>query len=110
MTARAASSMTNTQKLDEIIARLNHQPTTEQFRELSGKLDKTIERLDHIASRVDSLDKTVFGNGDGKPGVKMDVHDLQRGYNVISRVIWIVVGVIVTALTYGIINSIGGLQ
>lgn len=109
MTARAAGSMTNTQKLDEIINRLNHQPTTEQFRELSIKLDKTIERLDHIASRVDSLDKTVFGNGDGKPGMKMEVHDLQKSNAIINRVTWIVVGVIVTAMTYGIINSIGGL-
>ena len=86
----------NSQKLDLILKRLDGQPTTDEWHDLIDAWGKSIERLDTVIRRVDKLHETIEGNG--KPGMKTDVHDLKKNMSIISRITWMVVGTFVTGI------------
>lgn len=91
-----ARQQTNTQKLDQILHRLDGQPTTEEWHDLIDAWSKAITRLDSVIVRVDRLHETIDGNG--KPGLKTDVHDLKKSMSAIGRITWMVVGTFVTGV------------
>lgn len=102
-----ARQQTNTQKLDQILHRLDDQPTTEEWHDLIDAWSKAITRLDAVIVRVDRLHETIDGNG--KPGLKTDVHDLKKSMGVISRITWMVVGTFVTGVV-GLLLYLAQLQ
>ena len=87
-------------KLDEIIRRLDKQPDTDDWHEMKSLLTEVDSTVKNIVKKVDKLD-TVVITGNGKPPLNQRVHDVEVAMNAISRIMWIVVGVLVTAVTYG---------
>ena len=92
--AEAASSQSNTRKLDEILRRLDGSPTVDDWHTMATMLAQVKDKLDGIGTKVVKLDEVV--NGNGKPGLKIDVSKLQDGMNAITRIMWIVVGAAVS--------------
>lgn len=77
---------------------------TEAFRQ-------TIERrLEAIDAKLDRLDEAVRGNpGNGsKPGILVRLDRLEQDARRQSRLIWLIVGAIVTALTSGLVAWVSG--
>ena len=86
-----ATSATNAKKLDEILKRLTGQPTIEEWHDLATMLSEVDDRVKDIKCTVDKLDESV--NGNGKPGLKTQVHDLERDMSNYNRLTWIVIGI-----------------
>lgn len=97
----STSEQDNGAKLDQIISYLRN-PPTDKIDELAVKMDRLIDEVGRLTHRVDKVSEEVDGNG--KPGLKTDVHDLQHTMSVMGRVLWIVTGVLVTSLTYALID------
>jgi len=77
---------------------------TEAFRQ-------TIERrLEAIDAKLDRLDEAIRGNpGNGsKPGILVRLDRLEQNARRQSRLIWLIVGAIVTALTSGLVAWVSG--
>lgn len=77
---------------------------TEAFRQ-------TIERrLEAIDAKLDRLDEAIRGNpGNGsKPGILVRLDRLEQDARRQSRLIWLIVGAIVTALTSGLVAWVSG--
>ena len=95
-----ASQPTTTKKLDEILRRLDKQPDVDDWHEMATVLSEVSSTVKVIVKKVDKLDMVVI-TGNGKPPLNQRVHDVEVAMSAISRIMWIVVGVLVTAVTYG---------
>ena len=61
---------------------------------MATMLGQVSTKLDGISLKVNKLDEVV--NGNGKPGLRLDVSKLQDGMNAVTRVTWIIVGAVVS--------------
>jgi ribosomal protein L18E len=95
-----ASQPTTTKKLDEILRRLARQPDVDDWHDMATMLSEVSNTVKNIVIKVDKLD-TVVITGNGKPPLNQRMHDVEVAMSAISRIMWIVVGVLVTAVTYG---------
>ena len=100
-----ASQPTTTKKLDEILRRLDKQPTVDDWHEMATVLGEVSTTMRVVERKVIKLDEVVI-TGNGKPPLNQRMHDVEVSMSVISRVTWIVVGVLVTAITLGVFRLI----
>lgn len=63
-------------------------------------------RLDAIERKIDRIDESIRGNG--TPGINVRLDRLEQSASRQRRVIWLIVGAIVTAVTTSIIAWIAG--
>ena len=94
--AESASQQSNTKKLDEILRRLGGQPTIEEWHDLATVLSQVDDNLKRVGERVENLDEAI--NGNGKPGIKSQVHDLEKDMAGYNRFIWIVIASAITSV------------
>ena len=98
-----ATSATNAKKLDEILRRLTGQPTIDEWHDLATMLTEVSNTVTRIGKKVDKLDAVVI-TGNGEPPLRQRMHDIELAMGAITKVTWIVVGVLVSAVTYGAIK------
>ena len=91
-----ASTQSNTRKLDEILRKLEGQPSIEDWHEMATVLTQVSDKMNRIDDKVCKLDEAI--NGNGKPGIKSQVHDLEKDVAGYNKLTWIVVGAGVTSV------------
>ena len=89
-----ASTNSTTQKLNEILRRLEGGPEA-SLHNIKVLTEKILDDVETIGKKVDRLEVSVI-IGNGEPPLKEQVHELQRGMSIISRVTWLVVGVVIS--------------
>lgn len=63
-------------------------------------------QFEAIHEKLDRLDEAIRGNG--KPGILIRLDRLEQDARRQNRLIWLIVGAVVTALASGIANWIAG--
>jgi len=72
----------------------------------SQQSDPIRRQFEAIHEKLDRLDVAIRGNG--KPGILIRLDRLEQDAKRQSRLIWLIVGAVVTALASGIANWIAG--
>ena len=94
MAQEPASRGIQTQKLDEILRRLEGAPE-QSLHNIEVITEKILDDVTEIKDKVKKLEQVVIV-GNGEPPLKEQVHHLQHGMSIISRITWIVVGVVIS--------------
>ena len=68
--------------------------------------DPIQRQFEAIHEKLDRLDVAIRGNG--KPGILIRLDRLEQDAKRQSRLIWLIVGAVVTALASGIVGWIAG--
>lgn len=63
-------------------------------------------QFEAIHEKLDRLDEAIRGNG--KPGILIRLDRLEQDAKRQSRLIWLIVGAVITATTSGIVGWIAG--
>lgn len=64
--------------------------------------DPTQRQFEAIHEKLDRLDEAIRGNG--KPGILIRLDRLEQDARRQSRLIWLIVGAVITAMTSGIVG------
>jgi len=68
--------------------------------------DSTQKQLEAINRKLDRLDEAVRGNG--KPGILIRLDRLEQDAKRQSKLIWLIVGALLTGLSSALVLWIGG--
>jgi hypothetical protein len=68
--------------------------------------DSVEKQLDAINRKLDRLDEAIRGNG--KPGILIRLDRLEQDAKRQSKLIWLIVGAMVTGLSSAVVIWIGG--
>lgn len=96
MAQTPASRGVQTQKLDEILRKLSAQPSVDDWHEMATVLTQVSDKMERINTTVIKLDLAI--NGNGKPGIKAQVHDLEKDVAGYNKLAWIIIGAGVTSV------------
>jgi len=69
-------------------------------------IDTTQKQLEAINRKLDRLDEAVRGNG--KPGILIRLDRLEQDAKRQSKLIWLIVGALLTSLSSALVLWIGG--
>ena len=64
------------------------------------------KQFELIQTKLDHLDEAIRGNGE--PGIKMRLDRLEQDAKRQSKLIWLIVGAVVTSITSGLVAWITG--
>ncbi|MBI1373350.1 MAG: hypothetical protein GC159_11520 [Phycisphaera sp.] len=69
-------------------------------------IDTTQKQLEAINRKLDRLDEAIRGNG--KPGILIRLDRLEQDAKRQSKLIWLIVGALLTGLSSALVVWIGG--
>lgn len=90
-----ASSQSNTRKLDEILRKLEGQPSVEDWHSLATVLSEVSSTMRVVEKKVTKLDEVVI-TGNGKDPLIQRMTNVERAVAVFVKAAWIVVGAVLT--------------
>ena len=74
--------------------------------ECSGQFEQCQGQFEAIHRKLDRLDEAVRGNG--RPGITVRLDRLEQDAKRQSKLIWLIIGAIVTALASGMVALVTG--
>lgn len=90
-----ASSQSNTRKLDEILRKLEGQPSVEDWHSLATVLSEVSSTMRVVEKKVTKLDEVVI-TGNGKDPLVQRMTNVERAVAVFIKAAWIVVASVLT--------------
>ena len=74
--------------------------------ECSGQFEQCQGNFEAIHQKLDRLDEAVRGNG--KPGIRLRLDRLEQDAERQGKLIWLVLGAVVTASASGVVAWVAG--
>lgn len=93
--AEPASSQSNTRKLDQILRKLEGQPSVEDWHEMATVLSEVSTTMRAVEKKVSKLDEVVI-TGNGKDPLIQRMTNVERAVAVFIKAAWIVVAAVLS--------------
>ena len=71
-----------------------------------SQFEQCQSQFESIHRKLDRLDEAVRGNG--KPGIQLRLDRLEQDAKRQSKLIWLIIGAVITALASGIVAWVAG--
>ena len=71
-----------------------------------SQFEQCQNQFESIHRKLDRLDEAVRGNG--KPGIQLRLDRLEQDAKRQSKLIWLIIGAVITALASGIVAWVAG--